>query len=337
MNNKNEIENLNIEFNDNIEIEYNEDFSSEKTKSLNKFPVKIIQNNEFNLDNSQKIFSKTLNFNCHQCFAPKAKKKRSNKNPSPIIFKKHLNNNKMNDQIQIIKEDILSEKESSLNNESSFSYDSKDDNENNNDNDNNENNINNNNDNNDININNIELKDNSNYKLLNQNNIIIENKNTDSNIFNKENINIIKDISKDNKKNVKNYEHKTINVFYGKNNDKNSKKSIKRLRNNLFYIKKNYIKKANKEVEYAIKEKDKKKYRLDLIKDLKKSDLDNEYKIIPINTIEDNTSDEENEEDMSKFRKTIKFSNSKINKENNNINENKGVTIFDVLINNKKK
>jgi hypothetical protein len=36
MNNKNEIENLNIEFNDNIEIEYNEDFSSEKTKSLNR-------------------------------------------------------------------------------------------------------------------------------------------------------------------------------------------------------------------------------------------------------------------------------------------------------------
>ena len=71
MNKKNVIEDIILENNNDIEIEYNEDFSSEKTKSLTKFPIKITKNNEFNIDNSRQNFSKSLNFNFRQCFAPK--------------------------------------------------------------------------------------------------------------------------------------------------------------------------------------------------------------------------------------------------------------------------
>jgi len=33
-----------------VEIEYNDDFSSEKTKSLANFPLKLLSNSDFSLD-----------------------------------------------------------------------------------------------------------------------------------------------------------------------------------------------------------------------------------------------------------------------------------------------
>ena len=115
MSKKNNIEDIILDNNDEIEIEYNEDFSSEKTKSLTKFPTKITKNDEFHVDNSRKNFSKSLNFNFRQCFAPKIRSKKSSKNPTPI-FKKNKSN--INNQEHIITEDFLSEKGSSLNNDS---------------------------------------------------------------------------------------------------------------------------------------------------------------------------------------------------------------------------
>ena len=78
MNRKNVVENNDLEINtddNDIQIEYNNDFELEKTKSLKKFPLKIITNNEFYLDDIYKNFSKSLNFNFHKCFAPKPKRK----------------------------------------------------------------------------------------------------------------------------------------------------------------------------------------------------------------------------------------------------------------------
>ena len=77
MEQKNDVENIRQDLennNDNIQIEYNDDddFELEKTKSLNKFPLKVI-NNEFYLDDIYKNFSKSLNFNFNKCFAPKPK------------------------------------------------------------------------------------------------------------------------------------------------------------------------------------------------------------------------------------------------------------------------
>ena len=59
MKQKNDVENIRQDLennNDNIQIEYNDDddFELEKTKSLNKFPLKAI-NNEFYLDDIYKI------------------------------------------------------------------------------------------------------------------------------------------------------------------------------------------------------------------------------------------------------------------------------------------
>ena len=135
---------------------------------------------------------------------------------------------------------------------------------------------------------------------------------------------------KDNFKNnnIKAYEHKTIGIFYTRNNY-SSKENMKSMRNSLYKIRLKCIKEKNREVEYLIKEKDKNKYRLDIIKNTRRYEIDNEYKIIPINNIQDNT-DEENE-DMSNFRTTISYSNSKLNQKS----EDKGVTIYDVLKSNK--
>ena len=115
MSKKNNIEDIILDNNDEIEIEYNEDFSSGKTKSLTKIPTKITKNDEFHVDNSRKNFSKSLNFNFRQCFAPKIRSKKSSKNPTQI-FKKNKSN--INNQEHIITEDFLSEKGSSLNNDS---------------------------------------------------------------------------------------------------------------------------------------------------------------------------------------------------------------------------
>ena len=71
---------------DNVEIEYNEDFDSNKTKSLIKFPNK---NKEFNIDNPSKNFSKSLNFNSRQCYAPKIKYKKKQKKTFTNFFQKN--------------------------------------------------------------------------------------------------------------------------------------------------------------------------------------------------------------------------------------------------------
>ena len=322
------IENLNIENNNEIEIEYNEDFTSEKIKSLIKFPSKLNQSKEFYLDNSRKNFSKSLGFNLRQCFAPKSKIKISNKNPSPLKFEKNENIINMNSQNQIISEDALSEKESSFNNESSFCSDSEKDSEI-------EENINiKNNMSNTEYINDIKNDQSSNEHSMGT----LENDNINKNI----NINEIKnnesknDIKQDKTKSgkIKSYEHKTIAFFNSKNS--NSKDNIKSIRSNLFKIKKKNLQKMYRETEYLIKQNEKIKYQLDLIK--KNNDTDNEYKIIPINNIEENNnSDEDDTQDMSNFRTTITYTDSKSNKDKNTNKEKKGYTIFHMLMSNKKK
>ena len=301
MSKKNIIEDIILDNNDEIEIEYNEDFSSEKTKSLTKFPTKITKNDEFHVDNSRKNFSKSLNFNFRQCFAPKIRSKKSSKNPTPI-FKKNKSN--INNQEHIITEDFLSEKGSSLNNDSFEASDLENNNE--------ESNI--------------------------QNNIIFENK--DYNVINNEKNNN-ESQKKDNNiiinKNIKCYEHKTISFLQGKVSSNKNSKDIKRARMNLLKIKNEALDKMYKETEYKIKENNKTRYNLDLIQNSEKYKHDNEYKVIKINDIED----EDEDEDMSKFRTTISFNKSKIKKANkevskNNEIENKGYTIYDVLRNNKK-
>ena len=303
MDKNDEIKNLNIESNEEIEIEYNEDFENEKTKSLNKFPTKLNNNNEFYLENSYKNFSKSLNMNFRQCFAPKSKSKKSSKNPTPITLKKKQKINNLDTEDKIITEEVLSEKESSLNNESSLSSDYE---------------VNNQNDN--LNNNNVNDKK------------YTENKNENKIIINSENQNNLNEICK----NKKLYEHKTINIFNYNQND--GKESIKSIRNKLYKRKINALKKIYKEVEYEIKNKDKKDYRLDLIPNKKRNELDNEYKIIHIKNVEENESSEEeyNNEDMDKFRATITYHKSKLNKENKNQNDDKGFTIYKVLLNNKK-
>ena len=317
MNNKNEKENIILGNNNNIEIEYNEDLTSEKIKSLNKFPSKLNKNREFYIDNSRKNFSKSLNFNFRQCFAPISKKRKSLKNPAPLKFKKNENINKYNNQNQIIAEDALSEKEASLNNEDSISMDS------------------------DINkvtdeINNINnIQDNTNNIINNpENNNIINNENNNPK---EEDINVNLNI---NKEVMKHYEHKTISVFNSKNKNNKDNNNMKLLRNEFAKIKLKCMKEFFKEVEYEVKKKDKNKYRLDLVKN--KNEIDNDYRIITINKIDEinknNQDEDENEcQDMRNFRQTINFMDSKKNKEKikNKIIDNKGTTIFDVLISNK--
>ena len=300
MSKKNIIEDIILDNNDEIEIEYNEDFSSEKTKSLTKFPTKITKNDEFHVDNSRKNFSKSLNFNFRQCFAPKIRSKKSSKNPTPI-FKKNKSN--INNQEHIITEDFLSEKGSSLNNDSFEASD----------------------------------LENNNEESKIQNNIIYENKDFNVNINEKNNNEIQK---KDNiiiNKNIKCYEHKTISFLQGKVSSNKNSKDIKRARMNLLKIKNEALDKMYKETEYKIKENNKTRYNLDLIQNSEKYKHDNEYKVIKINDIED----EDEDEDMSTFRTTISFNKSKIKKANkevskNNEIENKGYTIYDALRNNKK-
>jgi hypothetical protein len=294
MSKKNEFENLNLE--NDVEIEYNEEeeISPDKTKSLTKFPSKIEKNNEFRLDSSYKNFSKSLGFNFKQCFAPKSKIRYSNKKITPLIFKKNENICNLDTQDRIITDDAISEKES-FNNESSFSSDDSEvDYENNN---------------------------------TNINTINDESNNNDNNIINN-NTQKLEEKDNDKKNNIKAYEHKTIGIFNTKNNY-NTKENMKSMRNSLYKIRLKCIKEKHKEVEYLIKEKDKNKYRLDIIKNTRKYEIDNEYKIIPINNIQDNS--EEDNEDMSNFRTTISYSNSKLNQKS----EDKGVTIYDVLKSNK--
>jgi hypothetical protein len=341
MKQKNDVENIRQDLennNDNIQIEYNDDddFELEKTKSLNKFPLKVI-NNEFYLDDIYKNFSKSLNFNFNKCFAPKPKIKQSSRNPTPIIYEKQTDISNLKTQDHIITEDAYSEKEISLDNES-FSSDFE--------NQNNEINIINNNNKNTVNNDFI-----YNNKNMNNNNYIIsknlldnnsDKKSEDKNINLYENkINIIEDDKKNN--NLKIYEHKTISVFPVKNNynDTYVKGNLKAIRNSLYRAKLKCLKENNREVEYFIRDKTKKKYGLDLINNKSKKNTHNFdfCKVIPININkkeEDNNKNDEEIGDMSNFRKTISYNTSKLNLENKKKKEGKGITIYDVLLTNKK-
>jgi hypothetical protein len=262
---------------DNVEIEYNEDFDSNKTKSLIKFPNK---NKEFNIDNPSKNFSKSLNFNSRQCYAPKIKYKKNKKRPSPIFFKKIQNEFTMKRQCDAISEDLLSEKESSLSDDSSSS---------------------------EYSLNNIEEENN--------------NQNNEKNENDKGNIKKI-------------YEHKTIAVFpHQGNKDKQNKNSIKIFRNNLHKIKMKYSQIKNKEQEFTLKNKFKKKFKLDLILNNKKNIINNEYIVIPINNNENTKSDSEDDSgDVSKLRGTISYNQSKLKKDKENKKESHQViNIYEVL------
>ena len=277
----------------NVEIEYNEDFDSNKTKSLTKFPNK---NKEFKLDNPSKNFSKSLNFNSRQCFAPKIKFKKNNKRPSPIFFKKIQNEYTMKTQCEAISEDLLSEKESSLSNESSSSDYSSDNLEDNNNNNNNE-------------------------KNSQQN----KNKNEKSNIKKE----------KENKNDMKTYEHKTIAVFpHQSDKDKQNKNNIKIFRNSLHKIKSKYSNIKNKEQEFTLKNKFKKKFRLDLIISNKKNNINNEYIVIPINNNNDNTksNSDDDSDDVSNLRETISYNQSKLKKDKEKKKDSQQViNIYEVL------
>ena len=275
----------------NVEIEYNEDFDSNKTKSLTKFPNK---NKEFKLDNPSKNFSKSLNFNSRQCFAPKIKFKKNNKRPSPIFFKKIQNEYTMKTQCEAISEDLLSEKESSLSNESSSSDYSSD---------------------------NLEDNNNNNVKNSQQN----KNKNEKSNIKKE----------KENKNDMKTYEHKTIAVFpHQSDKDKQNKNNIKIFRNSLHKIKSKYSKIKNKEQEFTLKNKFKKKFRLDLIISNKKNNINNEYIVIPINNNNDNTksNSDDDSDDVSNLRETISYNQSKLKKDKEKKKDSQQViNIYEVL------
>ena len=280
-------------FDEDIEIEYNEDFESSKTKSLKKFPI---LNKYFEIDNS-KIGSKSVKFNSRICFAPKIKFKQNNKKPSPLLFKRKANFHNISTQYDIINEDILSEKESSLNNDSSSS-DSMEE----------------------------EINPNINDANINENNKINENQ-KDSNKNEKLNSDIQYISKPETKNNIKFYEHKTIgefNCLFSKG--KKNKNSIKLFRNYLHKVKMNNALIKNKEQEFTINSKMNKLYRLDLINNSKKLDLNNEYTVIPIQKEENHDSDEDNN-DISNLRGTISYIKSKQNKEK----KNKSISIYEAL------
>ena len=276
----------------NVEIEYNEDFDSNKTKSLTKFPNKNI---EFDLDDGSNNFSKSLNFNSHKCFAPKVKFKPCLKKPSPIFFKKvnakfHANN-------EIISEELLSEKESSLMDESSSSDYIVDNTENDKEDEINDNKLKNN------------IAKNPIMKPIDE---LID-------IYKK-------DIKPQKENNIKLYEHKSIGTFLSQRNiDCKCKNLIKNFRNNLYRTKLKYARIKNKEQEYKLKDSNFKKFGLDLVIVNKKSN--NDYTIIPIND-NDNSNSDEDPDDMDNLRGTISYNKSKTG----DIKESKKrVNIFDVL------
>ena len=81
----------------------------------------------------------------------------------------------------------------------------------------------------------------------------------------------------------------------------------------------------------------KKKYRLDLLINNKKSNINNEYSVIPINKEENSDSDDDSgTNDMSNLRGTISYSQSKLKKESEKDIQ-KTVNIYEVLRNSVKK
>ena len=331
MNHKNVHDNNDINDKDDFQIEYNDDFDSEKTKSLNKFPMKTLSNEDFYLDDTSKQFSKSLNFNFHKCFAPKFKIRQSSRNPTPIIFEKQSNISNLNTQDHFITEDAISEKEQSLDNDSSYSSDFEND---------------------DKTFDFLNINSNNQIKktkYINSNQVINSNNNSNyiisKNLLDysiedkKDNVNQI-NIMKDNKNqniSIKKYEHKTINEFPIKNNvnDNCAKGNMKSLRNSLFRAKIKCLKEKNKEVEYSIKERVKMNFGLDIINSKNDNELE-KYKVIKINNVNECNDNNGDVEDMRSFRQTISYNTSKLTSENKKIIEDKGITIYEVLITNKK-
>ena len=330
MNHKNVDDNNDVNDKDDFQIEYNDDFDSEKTKSLNKFPMKTLSNEDFYLDDTSKQFSKSLDFNFHKCFAPKFKIRQSSRNPTPIIFEKQSNISNLNTQDHFITEDAISEKEQSLDNDSSYSSDFENDDQTFDF----------------LNINsNKQIKK---TKYINSNQVINSNNNSNyiisKNLLDysiedkKDNVNQI-NIMKDNKNqniSIKKYEHKTINEFPIKNNvnDNCAKGNMKSLRNSLFRAKIKCLKEKNKEVEYSIKERVKMNFGLDKINSKNDNELE-KYKVIKINNVNECNDNNGDVEDMRSFRQTISYNTSKLTSENKKIIEDKGITIYEVLITNK--
>ena len=126
------------------------------------------------------------------------------------------------------------------------------------------------------------------------------------------------------------YEHKTIGTFpYQGNKDKQNKNNIKFFRNDLHKIKIKFSQLKNKEQEFTLTNTMKKKYRLDLIINNKKTNVNNEYSVIPINNNENSDSDNDSG-DISNLRGTISYSQSKLKKEKENGTQ-KIVNIYEVL------
>ena len=269
---------------DNVEIEYNEDTDTNKTKSLKKFPKKSV---EFNIDNPSKNFCKSLNFNSHKCYAPKIKHKQYLKKPSPIFFKKIKYNNNLNIPNGPVIEEILSEKEPSLMDEDSSS---------------------------DFFIDNIDESNNENkYENEPKENTIKKPIDDLINIYKED-----KKTKEEKNNDFKLYEHKTIGTFAFHNNvDIQNKNPIKFYRNNLYRIKMKYAKIINREQEFSLKDELKNKYGINLIFNNRKTNIDNEYKIIPINNDENSDSDEENDISTN-LRGTISYNQSKLKKGKNN-------------------
>ena len=129
---------------------------------------------------------------------------------------------------------------------------------------------------------------------------------------------------------MKLYEHKSIGIFpYQGYKDKQNKNNIKFFRNNLHKIKIRFAQLKNKEQEFTLKNSLKKKYRLDLIINNKKANINNEYSVIPINN-NDNSDSDDDSCDMSNLRGTINFNQSKQKKEKKDETQ-KIVNIYEVL------
>ena len=89
----------------------------------------------------------------------------------------------------------------------------------------------------------------------------------------------------------------------------------------------------NKEQEFTLKNKFKKKFKLDLIMNNKKNNINNEYIVIPINNNENTKSDSEDDSgDVSKLRGTISYNQSKLKKDKENKKDSHQViNIYEVL------
>ena len=76
-------------------------------------------------------------------------------------------------------------------------------------------------------------------------------------------------------------------------------------------------------------------FGLDIINSKNDNELE-KYKVIKINNVNECNDNNGDVEDMRSFRQTISYNTSKLTSENKKIIEDKGITIYEVLITNKK-